>query len=475
MLILIGIGSGEVSAQKDIVLLKDQVIKSVNQHQFEFIDLSDQIWAFAETALQEYKSSKLLSDYAESKGFKVTRGVAGMPTAFIAEFGSGRPYIGILGEYDALPGISQKASPVREPLVEGAAGHGCGHNMFGAASMGAALAIKELIEEGELNGTVRFYGTPAEEAVGGKIYMARDGLFDNLDVCMDWHPSAETKAGVQSSKAMIDFEVEFHGKTAHASGDPWNGRSALDGLELFNMGVNVLREHIRPTVRIHYVIKSGGDVPNVVPPYAKVWMWIRDSKRKGVFEVYERVKKIAEGASLMAEVDHNINMLGGDYEILVNRTGAQALHKNLKHLGDITYTKDEIDFANAIQKATEKELLGIDGHIGELEETLENPSGGSTDVGDVSWVVPVVRMRSTTAPKGTPWHSWAVVASGGMSIGHKGMLHAAKALSMTMVDLFTDPTLVEKIKEEFKERQNGHPFKAMVPDGPPPIPEMNKH
>ncbi len=458
-------------AQETPEQLKQQVIRSVDKHEAELINLSDKIWAYAETALKEKQSSKLLADYAESQGFKVTRGVAEMPTAFIAEYGSGRPLIGILGEYDALPGISQKASSTQESLQEGAAGHGCGHNLFGAGSIGAAVAIKELMEKGLINGTVRFYGTPAEEAIGGKIYMAREGLFDDLDICMDWHPSNSTKAGVQSSKAMIDFNVEFFGKTAHASGDPWNGKSALDGLELFNMGVNLLREHIRPTVRIHYVISAGGDVPNVVPPYAKVWMWIRDSKRSGVFEVFDRVQKIAEGAGLMAAVDHKISINNGDYEILVNRTGGQLVQNNLETLGDILYTDEEIAFAKAIQRATGKKEDGIDGKITPLEETEEDPSGGSTDVGDVSWVVPVIRLRATTAPKDTPWHSWPVVACGGMSIGHKGLLHAAKALSMTMVDLYTNPEKRKEVRQEFDERKGDHQFEAMLAEGPPPLPE----
>ena len=241
-------------SSKKISRDKQEVIRSIEKHREALINLSDQIWAFAETALRESRSSEILADFAESQGFNVERGIAGMPTAFLATYGSGNPIIGILGEYDALPGISQKASPEKEPLHEGAAGHGCGHNLIGAGSLGAAIAIKELIEQGKLKGTIRYYGTPAEESVGGKIYMARDGFFDDLDVCLDWHPGREIKANVQSSKALIDFKVEFFGKAAHASADPWNGRSASDGAELFTMGVNTFREHIRATVRMHYVI-----------------------------------------------------------------------------------------------------------------------------------------------------------------------------------------------------------------------------
>lgn len=449
---------------------KQIVIQSVDKHQAELIDLSDQVWAFAETALKEHKSAKVLADYAEAQGFRVTRGVAGLPSAFIAEYGLGKPVIGIMGEYDALPGISQKAQPTRAPLSEGAAGHGCGHNLFGAGSLGAALAVKELVQAGKLKGTIRFYGTPAEESVGGKIYMAREGLFNDLDVCLDWHPDTEIAASTQSSQAMVDFIVEFKGKAAHAAADPWNGRSAVDGLEAFTDGVNMLREHVRPTVRMHYAIMKGGDVPNVVPEYAKVWMWVRDSKRSGVEEVFARVKEIAQGAAMIAGVESKITVQTGDYEILVNRKGAEALQKNLEFLGPITYTADEIAFARKIQEVQGGEQTGLDGTIHALKETAEHPTGGSSDVGDISWIVPEVTLVATTAPANTAWHGWSVVACGGMSIGHKGMLFAAKSLAMTMVDLFESEQLRKDVRAEFEQRRGGHVHKPYIPEGPPPIP-----
>ena len=452
---------------------KEAVIKSIDKHQQELIKLSDEVWAYAETALKENKSSKALADYAEAQGFRVKRGVAQMPSAFIAEYGSGKPIIGIMGEYDALPGISQKAQPTKEPLVTGAAGHGCGHNLFGAGSLGAAVAIKELIEQGKLKGTIRFYGTPAEEAVGGKIYMAREGLFSDLDVCLDWHPDVEIAANMQSSQAMVDFIVEFKGKAAHAAADPWNGKSALDGLELFLDGVNMLREHVRPSVRMHYVIQSGGDVPNVVPEYAKIWMWVRDSKRDGVEKVFARVKEIATGAGLMAGVESKVTVQTGDYELLVNQKGAQTLQKNIEVLGPIVYTPEEILFAKKIQEVSGGEQTGLNGNIHALKTTKENPDGGSTDVGDISWLVPEITALVTTAPANAPWHSWAVVACGGMSIGHKGMLFAAKSLAMTMVDLYENEQLRKDIRAEFETRRDGHVYKAYVPDGPPPVPTDN--
>jgi aminobenzoyl-glutamate utilization protein B len=449
---------------------KKAVVATIDAKSKDLIRLSDEIWGHAETALREHRSAKALADYAEAQGFRVTRGVAGMPTAFVAEYGSGKPVIGILGEFDALPGLSQKTVPHKEALSEGAAGHGCGHNMFGPGSLGAAIAVKELIQNGQLSGTVRFYGTPAEESVGGKIYMVREGLFADLDACLDWHPDAETKASLQSSQALIDFSVEFKGRAAHAAYDPWNGRSAVDALELFLHGINQMREHVRPTVRIHYAITDGGDVPNVVSDHAKVWMWIRDSKRKGMYEVYEWAQKIAAGAAMMADVEHTVKINTGDYELLPNRNGGTALHQNLLLLGPIEYTAEEQAFARKIQEATGKPARGLDGAVKPLEETRKDPEGGSTDVGDVSWVVPQISLVVTTAPAETPWHSWPVVACGGMSIGHKGMLYASKALALTMVDLFEKESLRAAMRREFEEKKGGEVYKAMIPDGPPPVP-----
>jgi len=450
---------------------KQSIFASVDKHKNELIRLSDQIWAFAETALQEKQSSRLLADYAEANGFKVTRGVAEMPTAFVAEFGSGKPVIGIMGEFDALPGLSQKALPVKESLKENAAGHGCGHNMFGPASLGAAIAIKELMAAGRIKGTIRFYGTPAEEDVGGKIYMARAGLFNDLDVCLDWHPDYVIKANMQSSQALVSYTVEFRGKSAHAAADPWNGRSALDAAELFTTGLNFLREHIKPSARIHYVYKEAGNVPNVIPDRASVWFWIRDSKRSGVRIVEERVFDIAKGAALMAGVDHSMNLMSGDYEILVNETGAKALQANLEMMDTIRYTKEEIDFARQIMTEAGLPFWGLRGKAKPLEKTKDDPDGGSTDVGDVSWIVPEITMTATTAPYDAPWHSWVVVSCSGMSIGHKGMIYAAQALGLTMVDLFENEKLRQDIRKEFEQRKGTEQWKAMLPDGPPPIPK----
>lgn len=449
--------------------LKKEIIESVDTRFEALTNLSDKIWSFEEIAFQETQSSAALSDYAESLGFKVTRGVAEIPTAFVAEFGSGKPIIGILGEFDALPGLSQNKVPYKSPLNEGAPGHGCGHNLFGVASLGAAAAIKDQIEKGEIQGTVRFYGTPAEEKFFGKLWMVRSGLFDDVDVVMDWHPNESTKAAVQKGLALVDFQVEFFGQAAHASSDPWNGRSAGDALELYTTGINYYREHVKPTVRIHYHIQDAGQVVNVVPDYSRIWVRVRDSSREGLVPVWDRVQAMAEGAAILANVDYEVNLISGVHEVLVNRTGSAALQQNLETLGPITYTSDEQEFAKKIQEATGKPQIGLVSEILTMEETAVHSMGGSTDVGDVSWVVPTIRLQATVAPNGTPWHSWAVVASGGMSIGHKGMAYAAKALGMTMIDLFTNPELVESVKTEFKEKKGDYVYKGFLPDGPPPI------
>jgi aminobenzoyl-glutamate utilization protein B len=448
---------------------KEAVLASVNNHQEALIAISDSIWALAETAFQETGSSRILADYAEKNGFRVERGVAGIPTAFVATYGTGRPVISVLGEFDALPGISQKAQPTKEPLNEGAAGHGCGHNLFGTASLASAIAVKELIEAGEIKGTVKFFGTPAEEKFFGKIWMVRKGLWDDVDVNLSWHPAAKTEADVQSTLALVDFKVEFFGQAAHASADPWNGRSASDALELYTTGINYYREHIQPTVRIHYHIQDGGQVVNVVPDYSRIWVRVRDTKRSGLMPVYEHVQKMAEGAAIMANVDYKISLISGIYEVLVNRSGGEIMQKNLELLGPISYTEAEESFAKKIQEATGKPQVGMDSAIKPLEATKEHPGGGSTDVGDVSWNVANINLGVTVAPKDTPWHSWAVVACGGMSIGHKGMLYAARALGMTMADLFENPDLVEKVKKEYRERKGNTVYEPIVPEGPPPI------
>jgi len=455
----------------DFEATKTEAVENVDRQSGQLIEMSDQIWAFAETALREYQSADLLADYAESQGFEVTRGVAGLPTAFTARYGSGNPVIGIMGEYDALPGISQQASPVKAPLEEDAAGHGCGHNLFGAASLGAAVAVKELIAAGKLTGTIVFFGTPAEESVGGKVYMVREGLFDEVEIALAWHPSNEIRADTASSQAIAELRILFEGRAAHAAYDPWNGRSALDAIELTTFAINQMREHVKPSVRMHYVITEGGDVPNVIPEQASLWLWLRDTTHDGVNDLIERVRKIVDGAALATETSGELNVASGSYEMLANLEGARLIQNNFEWLGPMQFDPAEVEFAHQLQEATGKKQTGMKTMAEPLDEDPGEPEGGSTDVADVSWVVPTLHLSVTTAPADTPWHAWPVVAAGGMSIGHKGMLYAAKAMAATMVDLYLDAAARAAIRQEWLEEKGDRVYESFLGDGPPPLPE----
>jgi aminobenzoyl-glutamate utilization protein B len=451
--------------------IKRGVVDSIERDADTLAALSDEIWAYAEVALRETRSARALADYAEAQGFEVVRGVAGMATAFVASYGQGRPMIGVLGEYDALPGLSQAASVTQSPLEEGAAGHGCGHNLFGAGSLGAAAAIKRLIEAGTLRGTVRFYGTPAEETIGGKIYMARDGLFDDLDVVLAWHPGFENKIDTESSLAMVEFFVDFKGEPAHAAYDPWNGRSALDGLELFTHAVNLAREHVKPTVRMHYTISNGGGVPNVVPMESRAWVWVRDEQKESVDALLERIEAMAEGAALATGVEVQLSVVSGAYNLLINTEAAKVMQASMEWLGDIEFSDEEQGMARALQRATGTPEKGLDGRVTPLDLDPVGGDRGSTDVADVSWVVPTVDVTITAVPKDIPWHAWGVVAASGSAMGHRGMLHAAKVLATTMVDLYTSPEIIHRIRDEFDRQTAGHTYEPYVPAGPPPTRE----
>jgi len=453
---------------QNLKTIKKTLQNSIDEKKEALTQISDAIWEAAETSLEEYESSQILKDYARAQGFEVTENVAGIATAFMAKYGTGKPVIGILGEFDANAGISQKRKPTKEARIPGAAGHGCGHNLFGTASLAAAVAIKEQIENGTLEGTVIFYGTPAEETIFAKVWMARAGVFDQLDVCMDWHPGDNIISGTETSKALVDFRVMFYGDTSHASADPWNGKSAVDAMELYTTGLNYYREHILPTSRIHYQIEKAGDVVNVVPYYAKIWTRLRENSVEQVDVMYERAQDIAKGAALMTGTRYEFKLISGIYEILVNRTGAEIMQKNLEALGEISYTEEETAYANTILKEAGKPQIGINGKVTPLQETLP-AQGGSTDVGDVSQVVPTIRMSATVASDGGPWHSWAVVACTGMSIGHKGMIYAAKALSMTMADLYKNPKLVEAVKADYQKNISEKPHTPRIPPGPPSL------
>ena len=456
------------AALGDNLALKREAIATIDSQRARLTALSDEIWAYAEIALMETRSAKALADYAEQQGFAVQRGVAGLPTAFVASFGKGRPIIGVLGEYDALPRLSQSASPARAPLSDGAPGHGCGHNLFGVGSLAAAIAIKRLIEAGKLEGTIRYFGTPAEEVIGGKIYMAREGLFDDLDMALSWHPSNETKLDTEGSLAMVETKVIFSGEAAHAAYDPWNGRSALDGLELFTHALNLMREHVKPTVRIHYSIVDGGGAPNVVPESAIAAVWIRDDEVANVNSLLARTKTIAAGAAMAADVEARVELVSGTYNMLTNIAAARVVQANMEWLGAIEFDEAEQTFARELQRNTGVAEKGLDGSVTPLVLDEQGTQRGSTDVADVSWIVPTVDVNIATAPADIPWHAWGVVAASGSSIGHRGMIYAAKVLSTSMIDLYTTPEILERAKEEFAASTAGHTYESYIPPGPPP-------
>jgi len=457
--LLIGVSSNQKPK------LKEEANKWIEENQTLLANLSDQVWGYAELGLKEFKSSKLLADALEEAGFRVERGVAGMPTAFVATYGEGEPVIGLLAEYDALPGLSQKVSSTKEPLEENTPGHGCGHNLLGVGCVGAALAVKEVLDSQPISGTIKLFGCPAEETLIGKVYLVKYGLVDGLSAALTWHPSSTTKVSNRSSLAMNSFWVEFRGKTAHGAGDPWNGRSALDAVELMNYGVNMMREHMELTSRIHYVITDGGEAPNVVPDYARVWYYVRNADREKVDELYQRVLNIAKGAALATDTTYQVNLITGVYNTLVNNTGVKIMHSNLELVGPPLFSSEEIAFAKEIQRGVEKPEVGLAEEIEPITEPPKLAGGGSSDVADVSWITPTVSLSVATTPKGTPGHSWATVASCGSSIGHKGMLVAAKTLAATAIDLIYDRELLKQMREEWKEKTQGFTYKSPIPEG----------
>ncbi len=439
-------------------------------------ELSMQIWQHSELPLTETKSSQLLQSTLSKEGFSLEVGMSDMPTAFVATYGSGKPVIGILAEFDALPGIGNEAVPKKLPREDGTtSGHGCGHNLFGPGSTIAAVALKRTMEAKGIKGTLKLFGTPAEEIGVGKVYMARDGYFDDLDAVIEWHASTKTEVRNVSSIAINNFEVEFFGQSAHAAGDPWNGRSALDALEMMNFGVNLMREHVEPTSRIHYVIKSGGEAPNVVPDYAKVWYFVRDKDRPTVEKNYDRILNIAAGAAQATGTTHKVTLISGVYEYLLNRPMQVVMYNNLKLVGGPEYTPEEQSWGKKLQASADKPTVGFDGSIVPLaDDYLQSMGGPSTDAADVSHIVPTAGLRVTTAPLDVPWHSWATVASHGTYAGVKGAIVASKVLASTGLDLFTDPQILEDAKVEFKRMKNGRVYKTpLTMDQKPPVPGLD--
>ena len=446
--------------------------ESVERRGDETWQIASQIWKFAEPGYQEVESSKLLADTLERAGFAVKRGVAEIPTAFTATFGEGKPVIGILGEFDALPGLSQQAVPEQMPREGATYGHGCGHHMFGAASMSAAIAIAEQIKSGQIKGTVRFYGCPAEEGGSGKTFMVRAGLFGDCDAALHWHPSSRNSAGDGSCLARAAVKFRFRGQSAHAAGSPEQGRSALDAVELTCHAAELMREHTPDFTRIHHVITGGGGAPNVVPDFAEVFFYIRHPKAEIVNELYPRLVKCAKGAALATETKLEEYYLGGTMEILPNETLAKVALENLKGLNDLKYTSDEYQFATRLQTTLPKPLALET--LSKVFDTSGETGKGSTDVGDVSWIVPTAGFTTACYVPGTPAHSWQAVAAGGTSIGRKGMQLAARTMAATAWDLFQQPQVLSAAKAEHTKVLAGRKYNALLlPDQKPPLDYRN--
>jgi aminobenzoyl-glutamate utilization protein B len=435
---------------------KAEVLKKLDLKSSNYQEIAQNIWDFAEMGYQEEKSSALLQKTLEKEKFTIKKGVAGIPTAFIAEYGSGSPVIAILGEYDALPGLSQKAVSHKESLGK-TAGHACGHHLFGTASTAAAIAVKNWMVANKIKGTVRFYGCPAEEGGSGKVYMVREGLFDDVDIALHWHPNNANAASAGAALANKSAKFRFYGISAHAAAAPEKGRSALDGVESMNMMVNLMREHVPQESRIHYVITDGGKAPNVVPDFAEVYYYVRHNQRDVVIDIFDRLVKTAEGAALGTGTTMDYEMIGGTHELLPNLTLQKIMHDNLTEVGGITYTDEEKKFGEEISKS-----LNIKFDATEPMQikpyTTEAKAFGSTDVGDVSFTVPTAGLSTATWVPGTSAHSWQAVAAGGTTIGYKAMMNAAKTLTLTAIDVFSNPDIVVKAKKELEEKR-GADFK----------------
>ena len=429
------------------------------------LEVNQAIWSYAEPGLEETRSSKELQGFLRENGFTVRADVAGMPTAFVASYGAGKPVIAFLAEYDALLGVSQKAVPRREPREDPAivAGHGCGHSVFGTGTTAAAIAMKRVMEGERLPGTVRLYGTPAEETVDAKTFMLRDGLFDDVDVVLSWHASDRTGANYSYSKAVSAIRFTFNGLPAHASTSPHLGRSALDAIELMNVGANYLREHVPEDTRIHYVVTDGGGQPNVVPPKASSWYYVRANRHDTVEQVVARLLDIARGAALMTGTEMS-NLVDGDaHEVLPNRALSLLLHENLKLVGPPKFDEEEKAFA----RETQRELGFVPDRalFEDIDPVPDTPGqrASSTDQGDLSWHLPTGGLVVASYSLGAPGHSWQVAACTGTSIGEKAMTVAAKVLAATGIDLLTQPALLEQARESFRKVRDPLTFRSLLP------------
>jgi aminobenzoyl-glutamate utilization protein B len=449
---------------------KDAALNALNNAYEADKKTALQIWDFAEVGYKEVKSAALHVQHLKDAGFTVQTGVADIPTAFVATYGSGSPVIGILAEYDALPGIIQSASPERTLVPGKTAGHACGHHLFGTASVSAGIAVKELIASGKLKGTVKVFGCPAEEGGSGKVFLVRAGLFNDVDAVIHWHPDDVNAVTTTSALANKSAKFKFYGVSAHAAAAPEQGRSALDAVEAMDNMVNMMREHIPQETRIHYVITSGGKAPNVVPDFAEVYYYVRHPKRKDVVEIFDRVVKAAEGAAIGTGTTMKYDIIGGTHDLLINKTLAEAMQTNLEKVGGVEYTEAEIAFAKKIQPT----FIGAPVDVATAAKVrplsyVNEGNSGSTDVGDVSYAKPTVGLRAATWVPGTPAHSWQAIASGGTEIGTKGMLVASKTMALTAIDLMSNPALLNKAIEEFKTSIGDYKYKALLGDIKPAL------
>ncbi len=466
---------------------KSDALSWIDENSDKIIGISDKVWDYAELGFEEYDSAKLLSGELEKHGFNVEHGVAEIPTAFVASWGSGKPLIGVMGEYDALMGVSQAKTPRREPVVEGGTGHGCGHNIHGASGIAGTIATKYAMENNGVKGTIRFFGTPAEESGSGKVWMVRAGVFDGVDAVLSHHPGAMNYGSLGSSLANNSVKFHFHGRTSHAAGSPEQGRSALDAVELMNVGVNYLREHVVQDARMHYVIEAGGGQPNVVPDYARSWYLIRAPERNQVDSIYARILKIAEGATMMTETTLEVEFLKAVYNKIPCKSLSELVTSNMRLIGALKWTIEEIAFAEELSKnippEQKRDSLRKTKRPGweKLEEVVMDStipdawdegevSHGSTDVSDVSWKAPTMEFSTATWPLGTPGHSWMNVAASGTGIGHKSLIFAAKVIAASALDLLTKPEIVKMAWEEQLGRTRGKTYRSpLPPDAKPPL------
>ena len=465
---------------------KNNLVHIIQENESKFSEVAKQIWGQPELGYTESFASALQIEVLKEAGFTVTSGLGGIPTAFVAEYGTGKPVIGILGEFDALPGLSQRVSPECSPVVPNGPGHGCGHNLLGTAGVEAVIALKGQMIAENVSGTIRYYGCPAEELLSGKTFMARDGAFDDLDCALSWHPGTKNLTLNASMQSLTAIEFFFSGRTSHAGLAPHLGRSALDAVEIMNVGANYLREHVPDGTRIHYQITNGGEAPNVVPDAASVYYFLRGKNRQQVNELEERLIRVAQGAAMMTETSVRWEIKSGCYDTLPNETLNKLMFKQAEVIGQMAYTPEEEDFAEKLVQTIDASVLAgaKKQMLDESEDTLLDSNfyhdtkkfgttmGGSSDVGDVSWITPVGQVMTTCAPLGVQLHTWQATASFGSTIGMKGMHHAAKIMALSAYDLLMDSNgILKKAKEEFTESKKGVVYKSGIPANvQPPVP-----